>query len=103
MYDCLSFRLYSYLFWSDCGDQPKIEVSDLLGQNRRTLVSDDIIEPQGLTIDYNENKLYWADSRKDTLERIEFNGNNRKTVIQVAGTEFFGITLYNVSSHMSSN
>ncbi|XP_033760426.1 LOW QUALITY PROTEIN: low-density lipoprotein receptor-related protein 4-like [Pecten maximus] len=83
-----------YLFWSDWGFEPKIETSDLTGNNRRTLVSRDTIHPRGLAVDQSMNKLYWVDSGKDTIERVDFNGNNRKTLAQVQGTNFFGIALY---------
>ncbi|OWF40871.1 low-density lipoprotein receptor-related protein 4-like [Mizuhopecten yessoensis] len=83
-----------YLFWSDWGLKPKIETSDLTGNNRRTLVSTDITHPRGLAVDQSMNKLYWVDSGKDTIERVDFNGNNRKTLAQVQGSNFFGIALY---------
>lgn len=83
-----------YLFWSDWGDIPKIEMSDLLGNNRRILVSDDIVHPRGIAVDYEANSLYWVDSAKDTVETVEFNGNNRRRVLYLANTNFFGIALY---------
>lgn len=38
--------------------------------------------PSSLTIDHNGRKLYWCDSRMETIERIDLDGKNRETVIQ---------------------
>ncbi|ESO92872.1 hypothetical protein LOTGIDRAFT_162349 [Lottia gigantea] len=83
-----------YLFWSDWGERPRIEMSDLLGQNRRIIVDTDILHPRGIVIDYQDNRLFWVDSKKDTIESIAFNGMNRKTVSPQDGTNLYGIALY---------
>ena len=87
---------YRYLFWTDSGDSPKIEVSDLLGHNRRTIVDNDIESPQGITIDFVDMMLYWVDSQKDTIESAKFNGNNRRVVAFQTGTIFSGIAVFQV-------
>lgn len=38
--------------------------------------------PSSLTIDHNGRKLYWCDSRMETIERIDLDGKNREIVIQ---------------------
>lgn len=91
----LSFDI-RYLFWSDWGFFPKIEVSDLLGLNRRTVVSDNLIAPRGMTIDYQENLLYWVDSIKNTIESVQFNGNSRRIIVSHAGAKFFGVAIFEV-------
>ena len=85
------------MFWTDSGIEGKIEVSDLLGQHRRTVVSEDIEHPKGIAIDFNDQRLYWADSKKDTIECADFNGNNRRVVAYQAGTIFFGLAVFEVS------
>ncbi|XP_048744811.2 low-density lipoprotein receptor-related protein 4-like isoform X2 [Ostrea edulis] len=83
-----------YLFWSDWGFYPKIEVSDLLGLNRRTIVSDNMLTPRGITIDYKEKLLYWVDSQKNTIESVQFNGNSRRIIVSHAGAKFFGVAVF---------
>lgn len=87
---------FRYLFWSDWGLYPKIEVSDLLGLNRRTVVSDDMMSPRGMAIDYKENLLYWVDSHKNTIESVQFNGNSRRILVSQAGAKFFGVAVFEV-------
>ncbi|BFZ06046.1 hypothetical protein BsWGS_09085 [Bradybaena similaris] len=84
-----------YLIWSDWGERPKIEISDLLGANRRPLVERDIVKPKGLTVDYDQNSLYWVDTFKATVEVVQFNGQGRRVIHQEEGTNFYGVALYN--------
>lgn len=71
-------------------------MSDLLGSNRRVLVGENIIHPRGIAVDYEANAVFWVDSAKDTVETVEFNGNNRRIVLSLPNTNFFGIALYEV-------
>ncbi|XP_064614875.1 low-density lipoprotein receptor-related protein 6-like isoform X2 [Liolophura sinensis] len=83
-----------YLFWSDWGVEPKIEVSDLVGENRRVLVGRTLMYPRGLTVDHAENVLYWVDSGLDTVESVQFSGANRRQIASQPGSDFYGIALY---------
>ncbi|CAL1546616.1 unnamed protein product [Lymnaea stagnalis] len=82
------------LFWSDWGERPKIEVADLLGQNRKTLVERDIVKPRGLTVDYDKDLIYWVDADKSTLEVMQLSGQGRKVIHREEGTNFYGVALY---------
>lgn len=83
-----------YLFWSDWGEVAKIEVSDLIGNNRRTVVSEDMRKPRGLLVDAKDNKIYWVDRGKHTVECIQFNGMGRRVIVQDDVSNFYGIALY---------
>ena len=78
---CVHVATCSLMFWSDWGSEPKIERSDMAGKNRMVLVRDSEIVrlgwPNGLTIDYSTDRLYWADAREDVIERINLDGTNR--------------------------
>lgn len=50
------------------------------GSRRRSIVIDQIFWPNGLTIDYTESKIYWADAKHHVIERAMFDGQNRKKV-----------------------
>jgi sugar lactone lactonase YvrE len=61
--------------------------ADLDGSNSSVLVEngEEVITPSGMTIDYPNQQLYWIDSAKDTIERIDINGKslNRHTITKV--------------------
>lgn len=88
-----------FLFWSDWGEPKRLERSLLDGSNRSTIVVD-IGLATGLTVDYQTNRLYWADALKDRLEMSDLNGKRRSVVIKLA-THPFGVTL--VSLFLAKN
>ena len=57
---------YRKMYWADWGSNPRIEVANLDGSDRQVFLnrsnsaSKDLQHPFGLTIDYDENKLYWS-------------------------------------------
>lgn len=55
------YFLCSYLFWTDW-TLPKIERSTMAGNLRTTIVETDLGWPNGLSIDYDEDMIYWADA-----------------------------------------
>ena len=65
------------LFWSDWGLHAKIERCGMDGQSRQALVSTEIVWPNGLTLDYPLQTVYWVDASLDRLERINMDGTNR--------------------------
>ena len=69
-----------YLFWSDVGIQPGIIRTSLAGNNYQRIVRSDIRWPNGLAIDFDEDKLYWADAFYDRIERSDFEGNYRQVI-----------------------
>lgn len=62
------------------GPNPKIERADMDGSKRKSIIVDQIFWPNGLTIDYIESKIYWADAKHHVIERAQFDGQNRKKV-----------------------
>ena len=44
--------------------------------------------PNGLTVDFQTRKLYWADAKLDKIQRCSFDGNHIETII---GEGLFGL------------
>lgn len=93
------FPKEGYLFWVEFGDH-KIERARLDGSNRKTIISTDLHFPNGLSIDYTNKKLYWADAMKHRIEMSDLHGRFRIQLIAEA-TEAFGLT--QVRSFCSTN
>lgn len=57
--------LFRNLFWTDWGNNPKIEKAGMDGDpaTRRVIVADQIGWANGMAIDYTLKRLYWADAR----------------------------------------
>ncbi|XP_038075263.1 low-density lipoprotein receptor-related protein 1B-like isoform X4 [Patiria miniata] len=70
-----------FIYWTDWGNSSKIERADLDGSNRMTLVSDDLVWPNGVVKD--GDKLYWCDANLDKIERSDLSGNNRELLIDL--------------------
>ena len=61
----------SIMYWTDRGNVPKIEQADMDGKNRKILVSVDLLLPNSLVLDKVNNRLYWADGGKATVEYVQ--------------------------------
>lgn len=58
----------SLMYWTDWGENPKIEYANLDGQERHMLVNTSLGWPNGLALDLQEGKLYWGDAKTDKIE-----------------------------------
>jgi len=70
------------MFWTDVNEQsPRIEYSWMTGEQRRTLVSERLLRPTGLAIDYyKDHRVYWADSKLNVIESVNYDGTDRAFV-----------------------
>lgn len=81
-YAKLWLRPFRFMYWTDWGRQPKIERAWMDGQQRQTLVSEDLGWPTGLSIDYlNNDRIYWSDSKENIIESMRPDGTDRTVVL----------------------
>ncbi|KAG8233902.1 hypothetical protein J437_LFUL005230, partial [Ladona fulva] len=73
-----------YMYWSDWASggnlKGKIERSWMDGRQRTVFVDDQLQWPNGLSLDYVAQKLYWCDAYLDKIERIGLDGTGREVV-----------------------
>lgn len=71
------------LFWSEWGKDAKIERCGMDGDNitRQVLVSKNVDWPNGLSIDYQTERLWWVDAKEAKIESVDFDGSGRRTQI----------------------
>lgn len=69
------------MYWSDWGDNPKIARSKMDGTFDFPFVTKDIKWPNGLTIDYPNQRLYWVDAKLSTIESILLDGTGRRIIL----------------------
>ena len=60
-----------YMYWTDWGEHPKIERAGMDGghNSRRVIINKDIFWPNGLTLDYQDSKIFWADAKMHFIHR----------------------------------
>lgn len=66
------------MYWTDWGANPKIERAGMDASNRVVIISTNLTWPNGLAIDYETQRLYWADAGMKTIEFGNFDGSDRQ-------------------------
>ncbi|XP_052861860.1 sortilin-related receptor-like [Anopheles cruzii] len=76
--------LEGYLFWTDWNSiRPSISRSNMDGTDVRELFTKpDVAWPNGVTIDYMAERLYWVDASKDYIASSDLEGKNFHKVLQ---------------------
>lgn len=85
------FPKEGYIYWTEWGDQPKIKRAYLDGKGQKDIVYSDLSLPNGISIDYEARKLYWADALKDRIEMSDLHGRYRMQLV-VQAVNAFGLT-----------
>ena len=81
------------MYWTDWGDNPRIERASMDGGSRIAIITTSLGWPNGITLDYNTQTLYWVEANLDRLESSAIDGSNR-SVLNSAVHHPFGITLF---------
>lgn len=63
------------VYWTDQGIPAKVESANLDGSNRKVIV-DVCIFPGGIAIDHANQRLYWTDIKRHTIETTDMDGND---------------------------
>lgn len=68
--------LAGYLFWTDwSATNPSVSRASLDGENKKDLFTAPLVQwPNGITIDYIAERLYWVDANKDYIGSSDLNG-----------------------------
>ncbi|RZF35698.1 hypothetical protein LSTR_LSTR009566 [Laodelphax striatellus] len=87
----------SLMFWTDWGEVPKIERASMDGDpstRKVIVVNENIFWPNGLTVDFENKRLFWLDGRLLFIEVMDYEGRNRRTVTK-KGIEYpYAITFF---------
>ncbi|ERL86348.1 hypothetical protein D910_03756 [Dendroctonus ponderosae] len=75
-----------WLFWTDWGENPRIERIGMDGSNRSIIINTKIYWPNGLTLDTTSNRVYFADSKLDFIDFCNYDGTGRQNVL--AGSHY---------------
>lgn len=84
------------MFWTDWGETPKIEKCGMNGDpnTRQTLISNNILWPNALSIDYTIDRIWWADAKLHTIESADLEGRGRRIILSENINHPFALTLF---------
>lgn len=89
-----------WLYFSDWGTHPKIERIGMDGNlnSRTTIVKDNIQWPNGLCLDYANEKVYWIDAKLKSIFAADLDGTNVKRILHNAEQILhpFSLTIFEV-------
>uniref|UniRef100_A0A674I2P4 LDL receptor related protein 4 n=1 Tax=Terrapene triunguis TaxID=2587831 RepID=A0A674I2P4_9SAUR len=81
-----------YMYWTDWGENAKLERSGMDGSGRLVLISNNLGWPNGLAVDKAGSQLLWADAHTERIEAADLNGANRHTLLSPVQHPY-GLTL----------
>lgn len=90
-YYCLLKRSLYWTEWSD--HVARIRKASMDGNGTATLFQDNLRWPYAISVDYDNQILYWADSYFDKIECGNVDGTGRRVVITSGIEQPFDITL----------
>ena len=83
------------MYWSDSSNvKPCIERAHLDGSDRQVFINTNISHPTGLTLDYEENALYWCDQGLNHIERMDLGTQERTVIVSTDANDCRGLTLF---------
>ena len=86
------------MFWTDWSEQAKIERAEMDGSNRGIIIRQDIRWPNGLTIDYSAEKIYWTDAKLFYIAKANYDGSKCEKIVRTLSQCVLGfpfaLTLY---------
>lgn len=73
--------VFSIMFFTKWGHSaPALEQCSMNGTMRKSIVDHKIVYPYGVAVDIPSRHVYWVDTYLDFVERVDYDGKNRKTV-----------------------
>ena len=87
------------MFFSDNGPTPKIEKAYLDGQDREVIVSTELSRVLSLSVDVENNILYWVDNKRQTIGASNYDGSKRRVIRWINGIT--GLFYYQVLMSIS--
>uniref|UniRef100_A0A8W8MRC5 EGF-like domain-containing protein n=1 Tax=Magallana gigas TaxID=29159 RepID=A0A8W8MRC5_MAGGI len=90
------------LFFSNNYPISRIEKASLDGQNREVIIHKGLSRVLSLAVDTANDKLYWADYGRYTLEGSDYDGSNRRVILHRNFVSVTGIAYHQNNLHAIS-
>merc|ERR1719318_615496 len=89
------------VMFTDWGSKPAIVQVAMHGTNKKDLVTEDLVWPNGLAVDEVDDRIYWSDAKKDTVERIHMDGTDRRVILDMVAKRPFSMAVFEDSLYWS--
>uniref|UniRef100_UPI00398E6337 very low-density lipoprotein receptor-like isoform X2 n=1 Tax=Pristiophorus japonicus TaxID=55135 RepID=UPI00398E6337 len=85
--------IYSHIYWTDSGART-LSLATLDGLKRKTLFSENLVEPAAVAVDPHSGFLYWTDvGEPSKIEKAGMNGVGRRIVVNIGIDKPTGLAL----------
>lgn len=71
-----------------------IAVASMDGNFNRPLIVDNIHWPNGLALDWPNERLYWVDAKIKSIESCKIDGSDRRSVIKMVSKHPYGLAVF---------
>lgn len=61
---------------------------------RKAIVTENIFWPNGLTIDYQTESIYWVDGKMKFIDKMNYDGGNRVRILEKGFEYPFALTMF---------
>ncbi|XP_051771492.1 low-density lipoprotein receptor-related protein 2 [Ctenopharyngodon idella] len=85
---------YGWLYWTDWGRTAFIGRAGMDGTNTSAIITTKLVWPHALTIDYTNNKIFFADAHLNFLDYADMDGQNRHRAITGSLPHAYALTLF---------
>uniref|UniRef100_A0A3B4B6V0 Uncharacterized protein n=1 Tax=Periophthalmus magnuspinnatus TaxID=409849 RepID=A0A3B4B6V0_9GOBI len=92
--DILFFAFTRFVYWTDWGDKAFIGRVGMDGTNKTAVITTKLAWPNGITIDYTNDMLYWSDAHLNYIEYSDLDGRHRHTVYNGNLPHPFALTVF---------
>ncbi|TRY92935.1 hypothetical protein DNTS_033821 [Danionella cerebrum] len=83
-----------WLYWTDWGQKAFIGRAGMDGTITSAIITSRLVWPHALTIDYTNNKIFFADAHLSFLDYADMDGENRHRAITGSLPHAFAVTLF---------
>ncbi|XP_010875197.2 low-density lipoprotein receptor-related protein 2 isoform X2 [Esox lucius] len=83
------------LFWSEIGNEAKIERAGMDGSERRVVVRQNLHWPGGLALDALGERIYWTDEKLRCIGSATLDGGDVKLLQMMETTNPFSVAVFN--------
>lgn len=82
------------MYYTDWGDNPMIGTASMDGTQNKPFITNDIHWPNGLALDWPNERLYWVDAKLKTIDSCKLDGSDRRSILRDISKHPFGIAVF---------